>query len=180
MRKKKALALLMSAVMLMGAFTGCGSKTADTNNTGDDSQAANNAQSTSDDVTELEFWTFVELHGQFYQNMAAQWNEKNPDKKVNVNVNVMPYDDMHNKLQIALTSGEGAPDFVDIEQGKFANFTQGTPALMDLTEAEISYSPDWIFTAKTASYTDFRHTLEQPLHFTIQNFWMPLESIIQP
>lgn len=40
MRKKKALALLMSAVMLMGAFTGCGSKTADTNNTGDDSQAA--------------------------------------------------------------------------------------------------------------------------------------------
>lgn len=71
MRKKKALALLMSAVMLMGAFTGCGSKTADTNNTGDDSQAANNAQSTSDDVTELEFWTFVELHGQFYQNMAA-------------------------------------------------------------------------------------------------------------
>lgn len=140
MRKKKALALLMSAVMLMGAFTGCGSKTADTNNTGDDSQAANNAQSTSDDVTELEFWTFVELHGQFYQNMAAQWNEKNPDKKVNVNVNVMPYDDMHNKLQIALTSGEGAPDFVDIEQGKFANFTQGTPALMDLTEAAEPYT----------------------------------------
>ena len=33
MRKKKALALVMSAIMLMGAFTGCGSKATDTNKT---------------------------------------------------------------------------------------------------------------------------------------------------
>ncbi|HIT90660.1 MAG TPA: carbohydrate ABC transporter substrate-binding protein, partial [Candidatus Merdenecus merdavium] len=87
-------------------------------------------------------WTFVELHGEFYVSMAEKWNEENPDKKVEVQVNVMPYDDMHNKLQIALNSGEGTPDFVDIEQGKFSNFTQGTPALMDLSEAAEPYMED--------------------------------------
>lgn len=123
MKKRKAMALALCAAMMMGTFGGFEVKAAD------DSSA-----------TELEFWTFVELHGQFYENMAEKWNEANPDKQVKVDVNVMPYDDMHNKLQIALTSGEGAPDFVDIEQGKFANFTQGTPALMDLTDAAEPYT----------------------------------------
>ena len=123
MKKRKAMALALCAAMMMGTFGGFEVKAAD------DSSA-----------TEMEFWTFVELHGQFYENMAEKWNEANPDKQVKVNVNVMPYDDMHNKLQIALTSGEGAPDFVDIEQGKFANFTQGTPALMDLTDAAEPYT----------------------------------------
>ena len=125
MKKRKAMALALCAAMMMGTFGGFEVKAAD----GDSAEA-----------TDLEFWTFVELHGQFYENMAEKWNEANPDKQVKVDVNVMPYDDMHNKLQIALTSGEGAPDFVDIEQGKFANFTQGTPALMDLTEAAEPYT----------------------------------------
>ncbi len=122
MKKRKAMALALCAAMMMGTFGGFEVKAAD------------------NEATEMEFWTFVELHGQFYENMAEKWNEQNPDKQVKVNVNVMPYDDMHNKLQIALTSGEGAPDFVDIEQGKFANFTQGTPALMDLTDAAEPYT----------------------------------------
>lgn len=123
MKKRKAMALALCAAMMMGTVGGVQVKAAD-----------------NDSATELEFWTFVELHGQFYENMAEKWNEANPDKQVKVDVNVMPYDDMHNKLQIALTSGEGAPDFVDIEQGKFANFTQGTPALMDLTDVAEPYT----------------------------------------
>lgn len=93
-------------------------------------------------ATPLELWTFVELHGKFYTTMADKWNALHPDKKVQVNVNVLPYDDMHNKLQIALTSGQGAPDIADIEQGKFAQFVQGTPALMDLTQAAAPYVKD--------------------------------------
>lgn len=93
-------------------------------------------------ATELDLWTFIELHGQFYTTMADQWNELHPDKKVQINVNVLPYDDMHNKLQIALSSGEGAPDIVDIEQGKFPQFVQGTPALMDLTDVAAPYVAD--------------------------------------
>ena len=93
-------------------------------------------------ATELELWTFVELHGKFYTEMATQWNELNPDKKVTFKVNILPYDDMHNKLQIALTSGQGAPDVVDIEAGKFPQFVQGEPSLMDLTAAAAPYSDD--------------------------------------
>ena len=134
MNKKKIIALLLSATMAAGLLAGCGSSGSDKK---DDS---GESAKTAEGATELEFWTFTEIHGDFYETMAEKWNEANPDKEVSINVNVMPYDDMHNKLQIALNSGEGTPDFVDIEQGKFANFTQGTPALMDLTDSAKEYT----------------------------------------
>lgn len=143
MRRKKAMALVLGASLIMGTLVGCGggNGAADSSSGGDTQTAsADSGKEKVEGATDLEFWTFVELHGNFYEEMAAKWNEENPDEQINVNVNVMPYDDMHNKLQIALTSGEGAPDFVDIEQGKFANFTQGTPALMDLTDAASEYT----------------------------------------
>ncbi|MCL1870518.1 MAG: extracellular solute-binding protein [Promicromonosporaceae bacterium] len=95
-------------------------------------------------ATKLTLWTFVELHGKFYETMAGHWNEEHPDKQVKLDINVMPYDDMHNKLQLALNSGQGVPDLVDIEVGKFPNFTKGTPALMDLTEAAKPYVNDLV------------------------------------
>ncbi len=135
MKFKKILAALLSTVMVASALAGCGAKT-------EESKDDTNDTAEEESVTTLEFWTFVELHGTFFESMAEKWNEANPDKQIEIDVNVMPYDDMHNKLQIALNSGEGTPDFVDIEQGKFANFTQGTPALMDLTEAAAEYADD--------------------------------------
>ena len=99
-------------------------------------------QAAVEGATPLELWTFVELHGKFYTTMAEKWNTLNPDKKVQINVNVMPYDDMHNKLQIALTSGQGAPDIADIEAGKFPQFVTGTPALLDLTTYAEPYKKD--------------------------------------
>ncbi len=90
----------------------------------------------SDDpaATELEHWTFTELFTAFYSDMVDQWNEENPDKLIRINVHVLPYDDMHNKLQIALNSGTGAPDTVDIEVSRFSGFTEGDVQLMDMTE----------------------------------------------
>ena len=102
MNKKKAIALVLGAAMLVGSLTGCGGNKSE------------EPKKTADGETVLDFWTFTEIHGDFYKTMAEKWNEANPDKKVSINVNVMPYDDMHNKLQIALNSGEGTPDFVDI------------------------------------------------------------------
>ena len=84
------------------------------------------------EVTTLEFWTFQELHVEFYLKMAEMWNEKNPDRPIAINPTVFPYDDMHNKLLIALQSGTGAPDFADIELGKYANFLMGETQLVPL------------------------------------------------
>ena len=74
-------------------------------------------------------------HQQFYVDMAEKWNAENPDKKVKLVLSNMAYDDMHNKLSLALESGEGAPDIVDIELGKFPAFMTGKIGLMDLTSA---------------------------------------------
>ncbi len=84
------------------------------------------------EVTTFEFWTFNALHVEFYQKMAEIWNEKNPDRPIAINPTVYPYDDMHNKLLIALQSGTGAPDIVDIEIGKYANYLMGETQLVPL------------------------------------------------
>ncbi len=145
MKWKKVLATVLSTTMLAASLTGCGSSAPEEAESavheGTQSEAEV-ADTEAAGAATLEFWTFVELHGTFFEGMAEKWNAANPDKQIAVDVNVMPYDDMHNKLQIALNSGEGTPDFVDIEQGKFSNFTQGTPALMDLTAAASPYAGD--------------------------------------
>ena len=92
-----------------------------------------------DDVTTLNVWTFIENHQDFYTDMAEKWNEENPDRKVKLVLSNMAYDDMHNKLSLALESGEGAPDVVDIELGKFPAFMTGNIGLKDLTDAVAPY-----------------------------------------
>lgn len=153
MKLKKLTALALSAALVLGTLSGCSSKDAkESTTTPDQTETTDTADTTEDtttddstvasgEATELTMWTFVELHGKFYETMSEKWNAANPDKQVKINVNVMPYDDMHNKLQIALTSNEDQdkPDFVDIEQGKFSNFTQGEPQLLDLTAAAAPY-----------------------------------------
>ncbi len=84
------------------------------------------------EVTTFDFWTFNELHVEFYLVMAEMWNEANPDRPIAINPTSLAYDDMHNKLLIALQSGEGAPDIVDIEIGKYANFLMGETQLVPL------------------------------------------------
>ena len=95
-------------------------------------------------TTSLDMWVFAELHATYYEQMAEAWNEENPDRPVDLNVTVYPYDDMHNKLQLAANSGEGLPDVVDIEVSKFGNFVteDGRTPLMDLTEAAAPYKAD--------------------------------------
>ncbi|PMC40221.1 arabinose-binding protein [Bacillus sp. UMB0899] len=84
--------------------------------------------------TALELWTFNELHGKYYEFMAEEWNKANPDNQISLKANVYPFDDMHNKLLVALQSGKGAPDIADIEVGKFPNFLKGQPQLLSLND----------------------------------------------
>jgi len=146
--KRRFIALLAVLTLAITTLAGCGGSGGETTapQTGEgttgETTTAEAIGSASEDATELEMWTFIDQHKNFYAAMVDKWNENNPDRQITINCNVMPYDDMHNKLQIALTAGDGAPDIVDIELGKFANFTQGTPELMDLTEYAAPYRED--------------------------------------
>lgn len=97
----------------------------------------------ADGSTSMEMWIFGELHGTLYEEMADRWNELNPDRTIDLELTVYPYQDMHNKLQLAANSGAGMPDLVDIEVTKFANFVRGdNPPLMDLSEYAEPYRDD--------------------------------------
>lgn len=90
--KKKVIAMLLCAVMTVGMLTGCGKagseaaggESAAEESGGTGSAGAKEMAVEGDDVTELQVWTFIELHQDFYMDMAQKWNEENPDKKVNL------------------------------------------------------------------------------------------------
>ena len=97
----------------------------------------------ADGSVTLDMWVFAELHATYYEQMAEAWNEENPDRTIDLQVTVYPYDDMHNKLQLAVNSGTGLPDVVDIEVNKFSSFVLGeNPPLADLGEAAEPYIDD--------------------------------------
>ncbi len=93
-----------------------------------------------EDATELTFWTFAGTHADFFVNAAERWNEENADRPIKLTAETYPFDQMHNNLLLALQSGKGAPDLVDIEIAKFSNFLMGEiqlEPLNDLIESEI-------------------------------------------
>lgn len=147
--KKKLVSTFLSVAMAASLLlTGCGagadSVTEASTDEGDTAAEAPAEQTAvidagaGEDATEMEYWTFVELHGQHFETMLQKWNEANPDRQIKLNVTVMPYDDMHNKLLIAVQTGEGAPDISDIELGRFPDFLAGDDvpleALNDVVE----------------------------------------------
>ncbi|MDO5292391.1 MAG: ABC transporter substrate-binding protein [bacterium] len=136
--RRKFLAAFLSVAMVATMMTGCGKSSKESSNSNSNT-SKQEMKVEGDSVTTLNVWTFIEMHQDFYVNMAEKWNEKNPDKKVKLVLSNMQYDDMHNKLSLALESGKGAPDIVDIELGKFPAFTNGTIGLKDLSDAVKPY-----------------------------------------
>lgn len=138
--KKKVFAALLCVAMAASLLTGCGSsKGNEGSEASSDSSTSKKSMDVDGDYTEINVWTFIEMHQDFYMDMAEKWNEQNPDKKVKLVLSNMQYDDMHNKLSLALESGKGAPDVVDIELGKFPAFTTGKIGLRDLSDAIAPY-----------------------------------------
>jgi arabinosaccharide transport system substrate-binding protein len=81
----------------------------------------------------LTFWTFVDAHADFFNRQAERFNAAHPEVKIILEPTVIDYNEMHDKLLIALQSGTGAPDLVDIEIAKFGTFLRGDIQLHDLT-----------------------------------------------
>lgn len=134
MKNKWLISLLVVSMLVF--LAGCGGKSNSGKSGGESSVLSGGA---GDGATELSYWTFVELHGQHFEKMLEKWNAANPDRQIKLNVTVMPYDDMHNKLSIAVQTGVGAPDIADIELGKFPDFLAGEPQLEPLNDVAEPY-----------------------------------------
>ncbi|AJG99743.1 ABC transporter substrate-binding protein [Clostridium beijerinckii] len=147
LKKLAAIAAVTSIAATM--LIGCGGNTASSSSNGGGAESASSGD-------QLEMWTFVDMHAQFFQKMLDKWNEKNPEKKLNIKFTVLPYDDMHNKLQSALLSGQGAPDACDIELGKFPNFLKGDPQLEPLDDVFAPYK-DKVVQSRVALYSKDNH-----------------------
>lgn len=132
MKQKWLIGVIVISMLLF--LAGCGKSS---NNEGGKTSVLDGGA--GETATELSYWTFVELHGQHFEEMLKKWNTANPDRQIKLNVTVMPYDDMHNKLSIAVQTGVGAPDIADIELGKFPDFLAGTPQLETLNDVAEQY-----------------------------------------
>ncbi|WP_026562732.1 extracellular solute-binding protein [Bacillus sp. J37] len=132
MSKKFKLYSIMLMVMCI-ILAGC--------NSNKGASSGNSSESTSEGgAQELTYWTFQGLHVEFFEDAAKRWNETYPDRQIQLKAESFPYDEMHNNLLLALQSGVGAPDIVDIEVNRFPNFLQGDiqlEPLNDIVEPEL-------------------------------------------
>jgi len=148
--------VVMTAAACSGGSKGSGGSTGEAQESVIDGGAGESA-------TELSYWTFVELHGQHFEKMLTKWNAENTDRQIKLNVSVMPYDDMHNKLSIALQTGVGAPDLADIELGKFPDFLSGTPQLEPLNDVIDPYR-DTLVQSRVDLYSKDGQNYGAPTH----------------
>ena len=109
---KKLLAILLAATMLIGM---CGAFA-------------------EEEPIHLTLWTFQELHLQLYKDQLEKYNAQTTGPKLDIDMQVYPYEDLHSKLTIALQTGEGAPDISDIEINMFANYLKGDIQLAAMNE----------------------------------------------
>ncbi|MBO2531954.1 arabinosaccharide transport system substrate-binding protein [Planifilum fulgidum] len=116
--RKRVGLLSIIALLWTALFAGCSSA----------------AETSSDGKTTLTLWTFASQHVEFYEEMAKEWNRRHPDKPIDLQIEMYPYNEMHNKLLLSLYSKVGAPDIADIEIGKFANYLKGEPQLVPLND----------------------------------------------
>ena len=90
--------------------------------------------------TKITYWTFDSLQVPLMELANQAWNEAHPDQLIDIEITCYPGEELHNKLQIALQSGVGAPDMADIESSRFQSFIQGEPpfiALNSIVEPEL-------------------------------------------
>ncbi|MDR0928684.1 MAG: ABC transporter substrate-binding protein [Oscillospiraceae bacterium] len=113
--------------------------------------------------TKLTLWTFIDQHAQFYNTMVGEWNAANPDRQIELEATVLGYDDMHNKLKIALQSGVGAPDMCDVELGQFPNVLLGDPQLVVLNDYMAPYI-DTVVTSRLSIYSKGENHYGVPTH----------------
>ena len=138
MKLRRILGLVLAMMMAISLLAACGGNndvapvdTGDEEVVDDGGDAADPPDDDEDDVivaevegeaTLLTFWTFGDTHADYFVEAQNRWNAHNPDRQVQLEISVQPFSQMHENLQMALETGEGAPDLVDVEVGRAEMF----------------------------------------------------------
>ena len=160
MNLKKFLSMFLALALSAAAFAGCsGGSQSTAGPTGGSETSSSTAgeqlgkNTHVDGGTEMDLWTFQELHVNFYVEMADVWNEKNPDRPINLTATTGESHSMQSKMLVALQSGSGGPDIADIEVGYYSNFLKGSPLLLPLNDI-IEPEKDDIVMSRVEMYGD--------------------------
>lgn len=144
MKVKKLTALVLSLLLAVSltACSGDGNETASGSDTVG-SQAENTAEEATEPADPIELVCWVnEEHTDIFEYGAELYNKAHPNNPIELTLEFYPVTEMHNKLLIALQSGVGAPDIVDINLTWWSNFMQGDIQLVplnDIVEPELDH-----------------------------------------
>ena len=157
---KKRITGLLGVAMMATMLSGCGSggqsqetKAADTTAAVKEAESGSEAKTeASAEATDLSFWC-ISAHENFYRSRLEAWNQEHPDKQINMDLVSVGGADRQSKLLVALQTGQGAPDFCDvniIHFGVYYDFDE-VPfvPLTDLVEGE----KDKFITSKLDMYS---------------------------
>ncbi len=150
-RRQLGVSCVLTLALVSTAACGGGGEEALTGDTDEDNQVMESDPSDEGEDIELEFWTFVDAHTDFMVSRAEEFNAENDEYNIILNASTADFEEMHDRLLVALQSGTGAPDLVDIEIQRFATFLRGDVPLHPLTDI-IDNHRDQLVEERTAPY----------------------------
>lgn len=138
---KKLTAFLLSLLMVIS--TAACSSGGDSSSSGSDTAENSGASETTEPADPIELTCWVnEEHTDIFEYGQELYNAEHPNNPLELSLEFYPVTEMHNKLLIALQSGVGAPDIVDINLTWWSNFLQGDIQLVplnDIVEPELDH-----------------------------------------
>jgi arabinosaccharide transport system substrate-binding protein len=140
--KRKIMIMVVALILVLSfSLAGCSS------------DKSSSEAETKDGKKQFTMWTFVQVHADYWKDATETWNKNHPDEQIDLKINVLPFDQMNQKIQVALNSGNGAPDIADIEIGQFAKYTKtNKPPFEDITKEVEPYNENLV-KGRTDNYT---------------------------
>jgi arabinosaccharide transport system substrate-binding protein len=151
MKKGSLLSILTVLVMVSALLVGCAkavaTEAAATEAAATEAAATEALAATTvaaAEPVELEMWSFIQQHLDYFVSMSAIWNEQHPDKQVKIVPVFYDWASLHDKLYAAQMAGEGVPDIADVEMGKWPMFMNGEVQFLDLNPYITPYAKDLV------------------------------------
>ena len=86
------------------------------------------------EAVEITAWAHWEQGLDWMDNSMQNYGFKDDNPHISLNKVVQPFNEVHDKMLAACTSGVGVPDIMRVEQGRMSTFFKGEPCFADLKE----------------------------------------------